>query len=377
MSITHQDDSTKVNLPHATVDSSADITLWRCGVNSNVNAISGASNVFSYDQGRGPKNSSAIVETIVLEHVLNCQVEGIKILVSDNASVGKKLAMLSCITAISSRPGACRSCFIVFLENNHGNWLADILFGQFQLGKRSSIILRVDQLLQEFESINIPKHGPVKGFCLNLLSSVDFVYIFEGLGYETKPPKDFGFDNRDIHFAVACGPGVERRMDAEVLELFPNALSDHEGMVRVFTNPPSRVPNEFRKFEDRWADVPAAALFSSSKIALKPIELKQEAPLVVSLEQDFVVTGKCVVSKKTAEHVGYNGLCFLDKAAFLEMRAMVAEAVKEAWPENLLRAGPPGFELESIKWPPDNWILRRSLAHYKVGSCLRPSYPPT
>lgn len=77
---------------------------------------------------------------------------------------------------------------IVYLENNHGKVLADLIFGQLQIRRRRSTIPGIDALLSEFESIN-RREGNVQGFAVNPLSSVVFGEVFRSLGYETKPSK--------------------------------------------------------------------------------------------------------------------------------------------------------------------------------------------
>lgn len=78
---------------------------------------------------------------------------------------------------------------VVYLENNHRKWLADMLFRQLQTRRKRSTILGIDSLLSEFESIN-RKIGNVQGFAVNPLSSVDFSAVVSSLGYISKRGKD-------------------------------------------------------------------------------------------------------------------------------------------------------------------------------------------
>ena len=50
--------------------------------------------------------------------------------------------------------GLAEIVLLIFLENNHGKYLADMLFGQFQSRKRREVILGVDDMLNGFECIN-------------------------------------------------------------------------------------------------------------------------------------------------------------------------------------------------------------------------------
>lgn len=63
--ITHQDDMSKVDLPHFVLSASSDITRWRFGGNAHVSSITNDAIVLSQEQGSGAKNSSAIVEEIL------------------------------------------------------------------------------------------------------------------------------------------------------------------------------------------------------------------------------------------------------------------------------------------------------------------------
>ena len=83
--LTHQDDMTKVDLPHFVTEASGDITRWRYDINAHVNAINGNCVVLLHEQGPGSKNATAIAEGIILDHILTYAGEGIKIIVSDNA----------------------------------------------------------------------------------------------------------------------------------------------------------------------------------------------------------------------------------------------------------------------------------------------------
>lgn len=83
--ITHQDDMTKIDLPYFVKSASADISRWRSHANAHVSAINGDAVVFSHKRGTGPKNVGCIVEEIILDHLIRCRGESIKIIVSDNA----------------------------------------------------------------------------------------------------------------------------------------------------------------------------------------------------------------------------------------------------------------------------------------------------
>lgn len=68
--ITHQDDMTEVDLPHFVVTTTGDITQWRFGVNAHVISVTDDCTIFSTEQGAGAKNTSSIIEQIILDHIL-------------------------------------------------------------------------------------------------------------------------------------------------------------------------------------------------------------------------------------------------------------------------------------------------------------------
>ena len=191
--ITHQDDMSKVDLPSTIVDASCDITRFRFNVNAHVNLTTKDSVVFSHEQGSGPRNGSSVMETILLQHLLQCKGEEIKIVVSDCASVGRNWCMSVAFPQYIVDQGLASIVLVVFLENNHGKFHADLLFGHFQRRSNQTIIVGIDDLLSTFEGIR-GRHGrSVSGFALNPLSSVDYVQVLTSLGYATKVDPSFSF----------------------------------------------------------------------------------------------------------------------------------------------------------------------------------------
>ena len=85
----HQDDMSKVDLPHFFVSASSNITRWRFDVNGHVSAVTVDAIVLSHEQRTGPKNVSAIIEEILLTNLLCWRGESIIVIISDNAAVGE------------------------------------------------------------------------------------------------------------------------------------------------------------------------------------------------------------------------------------------------------------------------------------------------
>lgn len=87
----------KVDLPYFLIDVSMNLTRFRFDVSAHVNAIDQEAIAMSYEQGSPPKGRSELIESILIDHILRCRGEGIKIVVADNASVGKLWATCICL----------------------------------------------------------------------------------------------------------------------------------------------------------------------------------------------------------------------------------------------------------------------------------------
>lgn len=380
----------KVDLPHFIVSASSDITRWRYDASAHVSAVNGDCTVLSHEQGSGPKNASSVMELIILDHTLRCRGEGIKVVVSDNASVGKNWLTTVALPQYFVDQGLADVVLIVFLENSHGEWFSDMLFGQLQTRQRRTTILGIDGLLKEFESIN-RKCSQINGFALNPLGCVDFAQVLSNIGYETSPSKDFDFVKRNIHFAAACSPGAKHHLPVTVQQLIGQMLPDERGMVRICRDAPKNCPQSALPYECRHFDVRAArhatldsgdvngmdTLADPARIAL------ERAPLVVPIGWEYAANGPGVLSHRNTEHVGYNGIRFWKLNACGELHNRDDPLVREAWPVRLLSSAQPESLEEPVpgsehtKSAPENWILRRPVARINAqGGEIKSRYPP-
>lgn len=226
---------------------------------------------------------------------------------------------------------------------------------------------------RQFESINRPSGGRIRCYVVNPLSSVDLGQVFGGLGYKTKPLKDFGFKNRNVHFAAASRPGAKESISAELQQLFADALPLEPGLFRLCTEPPDDRAYSFRTFDDRWIDVPTScnATNTSGVIATS------EPPLVVPVDKKYTANGPGVVLKRTAEHVGFNGLKFRGKMSFPELDKNSYVSSRDAWPPGLLRVGEAGYESDALRCAPHNWVVKRPVGHHTDDTNVFPArYPP-
>lgn len=385
--ITHQDDMSKIDLPHFVVSASSDITRWRFGVNAHVSAVTNNGSILSYEQGNGQKNASAIIEEIIVNHLLQCRGENIKVIVSDHAAVGKNWLTTIALPQYMVDQGLAEIVLIVFLENNHGKWLCDMLFGQFQSRRRRQIILGIDDMLAAFEDVR-RRNGQVEGFAVNPLASVDFAAVFASLGYETKPSPEFGFTKRNINFSGACAAGAKERLPIELKELLGDALPDNVGIVRISCEPPGIRSQKQRRYEERWFDVPAAHLAEqlNEDVVGFNADLMLEVPLVVPMNHPYSSSGSGVVSTRTAEHVDFNGLSFRPLRACPELKDTSKDYIRQAWPRGLaelqdgelnLSCDEPVAGSESLKCAPLNWIVRRPVRSFcSSDRDWKARYPP-
>lgn len=82
--------------------------------------------------------------------MLNCHGGGVKILIADNACVRNSRAKCIAVPQYFVGQGLARDCAVVYLENNHGKFPCDMLFGQFQTKRRRTDAVGIDGILVEF-----------------------------------------------------------------------------------------------------------------------------------------------------------------------------------------------------------------------------------
>lgn len=186
----HQDDATRVNVPHFSVQSQADLTAFHQDVNGNVSTVTNGAIVFTHDQGGGSKNGSSIVETIILNHLLTCQGEDMLFVFFDCANAGRNYVTSVALSSYLVENGLARIVVVGFLENCHGKFLADMLFGQFQRKAKNVDFASVDGMLEVFQSLR-RSGSAAQGFVINPLSCVDWKENFESLGYAVTPHRNF------------------------------------------------------------------------------------------------------------------------------------------------------------------------------------------
>ena len=99
--------------------------------------MTGDCTIFSHEQCIGPKNASAIVEEILIDHCIRCVGESVNTVVSDNASVRKNWLTTVALLQYISDQGLADVVLIIFMENNHRKWLAGMLYGKFSNIKKA------------------------------------------------------------------------------------------------------------------------------------------------------------------------------------------------------------------------------------------------
>ena len=140
---------------------------------------------------------------------------------------------------------------------------------------------------------------------------------FASLEYQIKPPKDFSFVKRNIHFATACRQSAKRRLSDAVRKRLGPALPNANGMVWISSSPPSHRDIMELPSEERYVEVPAACLSESGSASaahsLRNLEGLHQGPIpmvAVAVDQPFAASGNGVASQRTVNHVGFNGISF-------------------------------------------------------------------
>lgn len=82
----------------------------------NAHAVTKDCTVFSHEQGSGAKNASSVAELILQQHILTCRGEGINVVVSDIASVGKDWLVMVALPQYVVDQGLAEIVFIVSLR---------------------------------------------------------------------------------------------------------------------------------------------------------------------------------------------------------------------------------------------------------------------
>lgn len=87
--IPHQDGMIKLDLPYFIVTASSNIASFRYDLNVHINVVTNEDIILSHGIGAKDKNRGQRMKWILIDHLLRCRGESVKIIVSDNFSVGK------------------------------------------------------------------------------------------------------------------------------------------------------------------------------------------------------------------------------------------------------------------------------------------------
>ena len=278
--------------------------------------------------------------------------------------------------------GLADAVVVIFLENNHGKYVADMLFGQFQTKRKRSTVIGIDSMLAEFEGIN-KRVGTVRGYAINPMASVDFGVVLGSLGYRKTPDPLFNFNRRNVHFAAACAPHVKDKLNVDLRKLLGVLLPDVEGVVRISSNRPTEKDQAFLPLPERFIDVPACVYNVCDGNVTVPVFRGglEEPPLSVPMDKKFYPGGNGVVPFKTATDIGYMGIKFSRQKACAEIGSYKYELVREAWPRDYYSRfgnweGPPISGAE-MKCAPVNWVVRAPNSHFTDDNGYAiPRYPP-
>lgn len=78
------------------------------------------------------KGRSDVIESILIDHVLQWKGRDVNVVITDNGSVGKRLPTFIVLSQYVVDQGLYLVCLIIFLEKNYEKLLCDMLIGQFQ-----------------------------------------------------------------------------------------------------------------------------------------------------------------------------------------------------------------------------------------------------
>lgn len=151
--VTDEDAMTKFYLPTFVVEVSFTLTRFRYDVTTHLNLVTDEANVFTHELGMVPKGSAEIIEDMLLDHIIRCCGVATKVVISDNASVGKFWITTVAFPQYVVDQGFADVCVVVFLKHSHGKYAFDMLFLQFQTKWRNALIVSLVGQLVEFEDI--------------------------------------------------------------------------------------------------------------------------------------------------------------------------------------------------------------------------------
>lgn len=153
---------TKPNIPSFVQDSLSELALYSPDVTAHLSAITRDAVVMSHELGTGQKNSGSIFENILIDHLLKCRGETLKIIWSDCAPVGRSFFL--CVAAMQYLvdSGLCDLALSGYMANCHGKYFSDILFGQWNRRARNEKITSIDGLLGILKKSRDPVQHPCR-----------------------------------------------------------------------------------------------------------------------------------------------------------------------------------------------------------------------
>lgn len=153
-------------------------------------------------------------------------------------------------------------------------------------------------------------------------------------------------------------------------------------MVRVCGSPPTKKPESELALQDRFVDV----LFCKGHLGAESIVYcntrtrEYGAPFSIRIDHGFSVGADGVVSKKTIDDIGYNGVAFSRTSSCPGLSRYKQKLVRKTWQYDCFcRYGNSTVTNQNsvyLKCAPFRWILRRPNTNFKVsrGDYL-PRYP--
>lgn len=262
--------------------------------------------------------------------------------------------------------GLCEVTLILYLENCHGKWISDSLFGQAQTRLDRTTVVSVDGLLNLFEAVMRKDGGTSTGHAINPLACINFVSALSSLGYEVSPHPDLRWEDRNVHCVASFTPSGRENLSPELSRCVGDLLPTEEGMVRLSFTPPDGKSMDTRIFEERSIDVPAARVrrnVHSNGAELGSSSMVARRPFLVALDQPYAASVGGVVSHSLAVAVGHNGWHFRHKRGTAELTSLSSDLARHAWPGDMHKrtVREPVPESGIRKVAPSAWIARRTV----------------
>ena len=130
----HNDDKSKINVPHMAQQGTTDgLTKWCQGVNGNYNLVT-EDMLFNFpEQGVTGKDTSFVVDTVLLAVSQMCRGEKVGAVVLDCAITNTSTMVAAYLPVLMVKLGVVESFVVMFFQKYHSKSYCDKLFGALEI----------------------------------------------------------------------------------------------------------------------------------------------------------------------------------------------------------------------------------------------------